>query len=132
MKMPKTMCAGTRREFLWETGTGFTGLALASLLDDDGFFTKHAKAAGNQASSTNLLKGKPAQLPVKAKHCIFLFMYGGPSQMDLFDYKPELQKREGQHMHDEFKNKCEPCAIGCTTCTTPRGCSECSEGWRSA
>lgn len=105
MKMPKTMCAGTRREFLWETGTGFTGLALASLLDDDGFFTKHAKAAGNQASSTNLLKGKPAQLPVKAKHCIFLFMYGGPSQMDLFDYKPELQKREGQPIETEIRRR---------------------------
>src|SRR6185436_10532516 len=37
-----------------------------------------------------------APLPKRAKSCIFLFMYGGPSQMDLFDYKPELQKRNGQ------------------------------------
>ena len=38
----------------------------------------------------------------KAKSCIFLFMYGGPSQLDLFDYKPELQLRDGQSIDNEF------------------------------
>ena len=38
------------------------------------------------------LAARPNHFPVKAKACIFLYMYGGPSQMDLFDYKPVLQK----------------------------------------
>jgi hypothetical protein len=42
-------------------------------------------------------------LPTKAKSVIFLFMFGGPSQMDLFDYKPELQKRDGQSIENEFR-----------------------------
>jgi hypothetical protein len=42
-------------------------------------------------------------LPSKAKSVIFLFMFGGPSQVDLFDYKPELQKRDGQSIQNEFR-----------------------------
>src|SRR5262245_15350369 len=38
-------CAGTRREFLWESGAGFAGLALTALLEQDGFFARHASAA---------------------------------------------------------------------------------------
>lgn len=79
-----------RRDFLWRTGAGFTGLALASLLDRDGFFTRHAHAAP-----------VPVHVPVRAKRCIFLFMFGGPSQVDLFDYKPELQRRDGQSIRLE-------------------------------
>ena len=45
----------------------------------------------------------PAPFAAKAKRCIFLFMYGGPSQMDLFDYKPELQKRHGQTVNVEVR-----------------------------
>ena len=48
---------------------------------------------------------KPAHIPTKAKSCIFLFMYGGPSQMDLFDYKPELQKRNGQTASLEVRKR---------------------------
>ena len=91
-------CCGHRRQFLWETGAGFTGLALSSLLDTDGFFTKHAAAMDH-----NPLAPKVAHFPVKAKRCIFLFMYGGPSAVDTFDYKPELQKRGGQEIDVEFR-----------------------------
>ncbi len=90
-----------RRQFLWELGAGFGGLALTSLLDGDGFFGTRASAAGR--SATEPLHGNSPHLPTRAKSCIFLFMFGGPSQVDLFDYKPELQKRDGQTIDNEFR-----------------------------
>jgi hypothetical protein len=94
------LCTGTRREFLWEMGAGFAGVALTALLDGDGFFARHASAAGAYA---NPLAVKKPHFAGRARHCIFLFMYGGPSQMDLFDYKPELQKRDGQTVAIEMR-----------------------------
>ena len=97
--------AGTRRQFLWQAGGGFAGVALAGLLERDGFFTGRASAA----ESVNLLAAKPPHRPTKVKSCIFLFMYGGPSQMDLFDYKPELQKHDGQTVNLEVRrNEVKP------------------------
>src|SRR5437588_8237648 len=91
----KSLCAGSRREFLWQMGAGFAGLALTSLLDQDGFFAKHGLAADNADSP---LASRPAHFAAKAKSVIFLFMYGGPSSMDTWDYKPELQKRDGEEI----------------------------------
>jgi hypothetical protein len=91
-------CVGSRREFLWEFGAGFGGLALADLLERDGFFAKRASA-----EPTSPLAERPPHFAAKAKHCIFLFMYGGPSQMDTFDYKPELQRRHGQEIDLEIR-----------------------------
>src|SRR6266446_9602333 len=85
-----TPCGRTRREFLWQAGGGFVGTALTYLLAQDGFF---ARAAANAPSP---LAPKNPHYPAKARSCIFLFMYGGPSQVDLFDPKPELKKRHGQ------------------------------------
>src|SRR5947209_1056389 len=90
-------CTGSRREFLWQLGAGFAGLALTALLEEDGFFTRHAAAAG----SANPLAPRPPHFGARAKHCIFLFMYGGPASMDTFDYKPELQRRDGQSVSIE-------------------------------
>ncbi|MFM7319557.1 MAG: DUF1501 domain-containing protein [bacterium] len=97
-------CAGTRREFLWETGAGFTGLAMASLLSQDGFFNRLTLADEqfNQGISV---------LPRKARACIYLFMFGGPSQVDLFDFKPELQKRDGQTIDNEFRRNTKTKAV---------------------
>jgi hypothetical protein len=92
-------CTGTRREFLWEMGAGFAGLALTALLENDGFFTR----ASASEPYTNPLAPRPPHLPARAKHCIFLFMYGGPSQVDTFDYKPELQGRDGQTVQIEMR-----------------------------
>src|SRR5580765_2051510 len=92
----ESVCAGTRREFLWQTGAGFAGVALAALLESEGFFSRVIQAAA------------PIKLPPrrsKVKSCIFLFMYGGPSQMDLFDYKPELQKRDGKTVNLEIRRR---------------------------
>src|SRR5947209_7615790 len=96
-------CTGTRREFLWQAGAGFAGLALTSLLDADGFFARHGYAADK--ASADPFAVKPPHFAAKAKHCIFLFMYGGPSQVDLFDYKPELQKRDGQTVEIEIRRR---------------------------
>lgn len=97
-----------RRQFLWNAGAGFAGLALSSLLDRDGFFTPAAAAA---APPPELLKAKAPHAVTKAKSVIFLFMFGGPSQLDLFDYKPELQKRDGQTIQNEFRRNTKTKAV---------------------
>jgi hypothetical protein len=90
-----TPCGRTRREFLWETGGGFVGTALTYLLAQDGFFRSAAHAAEATPAESPLAPKKP-HFPAQANACIFLFMYGGPSQVDLWDPKPELTKRHGQ------------------------------------
>ncbi|HKI34508.1 MAG TPA: DUF1501 domain-containing protein [Gemmataceae bacterium] len=90
-----TPCRRTRREFLWEMGGGFVGTALTYLLAGDGFFANRARAAG---PAPNPLAPRQPHFSAKARACICLFMYGGPSQVDLWDPKPELTKRSGQAM----------------------------------
>jgi hypothetical protein len=85
-------CGITRREFVWQMGGGFAGLALASLLESDKFFDNQAAAAG----ITNPLSARKPHLPSKVKSCIFLMMNGAPSQVDTFDYKPVLNKYAGK------------------------------------
>ena len=95
-------CGVTRREFVWQMGGGFAGLALAGLLDADGFFARHASAAPKEAPS-GPLEPKPAHFEAKAKSVIFLMMNGGPSQVDTFDYKPELEKYSGKPLPEGKK-----------------------------
>ena len=84
-------CGRTRREFLWQAGGGFTGVALAAALGDDGFLQRQTLAADALASFRNPLRSRPSHVPARAKSVIFLFMYGGPSQIDTFDYKPAMK-----------------------------------------
>jgi len=84
-------CRRTRREFLHQLGGGFGAVALTGLLSGDGFFDQSAKAGDLQSLGATALHHAP-----KAKSVIFLFMYGGPSHMDTFDYKPEMTGRDGQ------------------------------------
>ncbi len=91
--MTPNFCQRTRREFLWETGAGFTGLAMTGMLSADHFFASQAHAASDFA---NPLAAKKPPLPAKAKSVIFLFMYGGPSHVDTFDYKPKLYPLDGK------------------------------------
>lgn len=79
-----------RREFLSTVGGGFPALALTGLLSGEGFFKN---AFG---SSANPLAARPPMLRGKAKSVIFLFMYGGPSHIDTFDYKPEMVGMDGK------------------------------------
>jgi hypothetical protein len=89
-----TFCGRTRREFLWQAGAGFAGVALAGLLDKDGYFSKVQAATPSQRLNPSLPKRPPR--PAKAKSVIFLFMYGGPSHVDTFDYKPKLYDLDGK------------------------------------
>ncbi len=77
----------TRRHFLGSGSLGLGGLALGSLLNES------LKAA---PSADEPFAPSPAQFPAKVKNVIFLSMSGGPSHLDLFDYKPELVQRDGQ------------------------------------
>src|SRR5438093_353928 len=78
-----TPCGRSRREFLWQVGGGFAGLALIDLLSRDGFFAG-ADAKPQAATRTHFA--------AKAKHAVFLFMNGGPSHVDTFDHKPALTR----------------------------------------
>jgi hypothetical protein len=74
-----------RRRFLRDAAAGIGTIALADLLH-----------GATTAAPVNPLAPKKPHFPAKAKNVIFLFMEGGPSQMDLFDPKPELQKWHGK------------------------------------
>jgi hypothetical protein len=77
----------SRREMLLRAADGFGAVALASLLAEDGRATESAIRPHSD----------------KANHVIFLYMDGGPSQIDTFDYKPLLAKYDGQDPHKIFK-----------------------------
>jgi len=82
-----------RREFLHTVGGGFPALALTGLLGSEGFF-KELKGA--TTASANPLASRPPMIRGKAKSVIFLFMYGGPSHIDTFDYKPNMYGMDGK------------------------------------
>ncbi len=82
----------TRRDILRTAGHGFGAIALQELLARD----LHA------ASRVNPLSAKPPHFASKAKSVIFLFMVGGPSQIDTFDPKPALEKLQGQPLPDSY------------------------------
>ena len=89
---PNGLCTGydgsltSRREILTRFGMGLGGMALGDLL-----------------SSTAVAEGTASPLPGRAKRVIFLFQSGGPSQMDMLDYKPELNQRHGEQLPDEVR-----------------------------
>ncbi len=82
-----------RREALRHMGGGFTSLALTGMLAKDGFFNRAGAATNSYA---NPLAPKESMLPQRAKSVIFLFMYGGPSHVDTFEYKPKLYPLDGK------------------------------------
>lgn len=93
-------CGLVRREALWQMGGGFVGVALAAMLDQDGFFQNAVNAS---SPADNPMAPRPAHFAAKAKSCIFLLMNGGPSQVDTWDYKPALEKYAGQSMPADKK-----------------------------
>ncbi len=89
-----SFCGRTRREFLWQTGGGFGAAALSGLLSGDGFF---GNASASEAETyRSPLAAKAPHFAPKAKSVIFLFMYGGPSHIDTFDYKPNMVGMDGK------------------------------------
>ena len=92
--MNQNFCRRTRREFLWQAGGGFAGLAMAGMLDQKFLAAQDAMADGT--AWENPLAAKPPHFAPKAKSVIFLFMYGGPSHIDTFDYKPSMYGMDGK------------------------------------
>ena len=80
----------TRRQFLGHSGLGVGALALHSLLSDDGL------AAPVRLNPANAMSQRKAPFTPRAKRVIYLFMAGGPSQLELFDHKPKLQELTGK------------------------------------
>ena len=85
-----TPCGRSRRSFLWEVGGGFAGLGLVDLLAREGAL------GGVSWGQDPASRPVGAHFPKRAKHCIFLFMNGAPSQVDTFDPKPALEKYDGR------------------------------------
>jgi hypothetical protein len=85
----------TRRHFFSRCSVGVGSLALASLLADE------AKAATGPTTRNPLLP-KRTHLPARAKNVIYLFMAGGPSQLELFEHKPELNRLNGQPIPESY------------------------------
>ena len=85
--------SASRRQFLLHSGGGIGSLALAHLLPS---------GEGNASTTDRPLAPKPSHFPGQAKRVIYLFMHGGPSHMDLWDPKPDLQKHSGKPLPESF------------------------------
>jgi hypothetical protein len=90
---PASYIPTSRRDFLRTLGNGFGLLGLSYLMQAE---------QGRAGGPTNPLAARPGHFPARAKRCIFLFMVGGPSHMDMFDPKPLLQKLDGQPLPESF------------------------------
>ena len=96
---------GSRREFLVRTGAGFGALAMGALLRSDARGEQPFKPPA--IDPLNPFAARKPHFAPKAKSVIFLFMVGGPSHVDTFDYKPELQKLNGKPVPDSIKKAVE-------------------------
>ena len=81
----------TRRDFLTSSSCGLGSAGLASLLTEDGLL----------AAAPNPLSTRPTHFEPRAKACIFIFMAGAPSHLDLFAPKPKLNQLHGQPLPDD-------------------------------
>lgn len=85
----------TRRYFFKQCGVGLGLMGLASLLHENNLF-------GSTIAPVNPLAPKAPMFPAKAKRVIYLFQAGGPSQLDMFNYRPTLKKYDGQPIPAEI------------------------------
>lgn len=85
----------TRREFFTTTASGLGAMALGGMLSDDGLLRAEDAIDAPAASP---LEPKPPHFEPKAKACIFIYMAGAPSQLDLFTPKPKLNELHGQKL----------------------------------
>ena len=94
---PRTLLHQTRRHFFGQCGVGLGSMALA-LAARRGPRVR----GGADARPPTRWRPRPPHFPAKAKSVIYLFMAGGPSQLELFDYKPKLQELHGQPIPESF------------------------------
>jgi hypothetical protein len=94
----------SRRDFLSRAGGGFGMIALAALLAEDGLLAQPAPSllAPLPGGKGNIGAFRGRHHPATAERVIFLFMSGGPSHLELFDRKPDLQRLHGQPLPDSF------------------------------
>jgi hypothetical protein len=94
----------TRREFLTTTASGLGGLALGSMLTQDGVLSPQTAVAAPdvELDQVNPLRPKSPHFDPKAKACICIFMAGAPSHIDLFDPKPKLNELHGKQLPKEM------------------------------
>jgi hypothetical protein len=98
MNPPRSL---TRRDFLRGSGFGIGGLALACLLNEESLSA--AEHGSAREFSPQNLRPRPGHFPARARAMVHFMQNGGPSQMDLFDPKPELQKRNGQSIPESVE-----------------------------
>src|SRR5262249_11028420 len=91
----------SRREFLKRAGNGAGLLALAGVLADEGLLVDRARG---DEPYVNPLAPRKGHFPSQARSVIWLFMNGGPSHVDTWDYKSELEKRDGKELEGFDKN----------------------------
>src|SRR4029453_18054290 len=91
----------SRRDLFSRMGDGLYGAALAYLFQGELLFTQTARGAAAEGPDW---KPRTPHFPAKAKAVIQLFMHGGPSQVDLFDPKPLLEKYAGQSPSRDIAN----------------------------
>ncbi|MDA2924737.1 DUF1501 domain-containing protein [Acidobacteria bacterium AH-259-L09] len=94
----------SRRDFLTSTASGLGGIALVAMLAQNGLLEAAAESSSS-GGIINPLAPKAPHFAPKAKACIFLFMAGAPSQIDLFDPKPKLKELDGQPMPESMIEK---------------------------
>ncbi len=82
----------SRRRMLKSCASGFGALALSALLAEE------SQARSPATGAKDPLAPRPPHFPARARRIIFLFMKGGPSHVDTFDYKPRLQRDSGKEL----------------------------------
>lgn len=96
MNDPSALLRQTRRHFFAQCGVGVGAIALSQILGSD-------RARANETVPlVNPLAPRAGHFAPRAKSVIYMFMAGGPSQLELFDYKPKLQEHHGQPIPDSF------------------------------
>src|SRR5437868_599827 len=111
---PHVLPAQSRREFLQKAGFGFGAMAFAYLLGQE------ARGENVRLNPVNPLAPRPAHFRPRAKSVIWLFMEGGPSHLDLFDPKPELDRLAGQPMPASFGRPITAMGTANNTLMAPR------------
>jgi hypothetical protein len=100
MKTQQSGCDLARRHFLQDCRIGLGAMALGGLLQQDGLLNAAPTRSGSLAD--NPLQPREPHFAPRAKNVIFLFMAGGPSQLELFDPKPKLQSLDGQVIPESY------------------------------
>src|SRR4051812_20066891 len=101
---PANLHSLTRRHLFGQCAMGLGSLALASLMADKGLAgtTEGPAPVGPKIDLADPLAPRQGHYPAKARNVIYLFMAGGPSQLELFDYKPKLVELNGQQIPESY------------------------------